>query len=178
MTLETKPLSNVVELAHTRGSFSAGAPMNLLSFIRARTLSDTIIITIASKPSYPIISKTFDLLLRPFIESMKTRMLLRGIVSYGRYYISERLIIGPAIDDEAYHHDKLNWIGISLSPTLSIGEENITGDGIVYYENIPHKDWPYGSFVLNWPNSDSEGMLFYPTGRKHKSWYFNERKIR
>jgi hypothetical protein len=121
-----------------------------------KVLSDTIIITIASKPSYAIISQTFDLLLPPFIQSIKTRMFLRGIVSYGTYYTSERLIIWPAIDDAAYYHDKLNWIGISLSPTLSVGAKNITTNSIVYYENIPHKDRPYRGFVLNWPNSDSD----------------------
>jgi hypothetical protein len=46
-------------------------------------------------------------------------MLLRGTISYGKYHISNRLIIGQALDDAAYNHDKLNWIGISLSPSLS-----------------------------------------------------------
>jgi hypothetical protein len=46
-------------------------------------------------------------------------MLLRGTISYGTYYLSNRLIIGDALDDAAYNHDKLNWIGVSLSPSLS-----------------------------------------------------------
>ena len=122
-----------------------------------KSLSDTIIITIPSKPTYDIVSKTFDLLLEPFIQSLKTRMLLRGTISYGTYYLSERLIIGPALDDAAYHHDKLEWIGISLSPSLSrnVSDINtISGKSIIYYPSIPQKKSSYGGLVLNWPKFD------------------------
>ncbi len=87
-----------------------------------------------------------------FVQSIKTRILLCGIVSYGTYYLSERLIIGPAIDDAAEHHAKLNWIGISISPNLSIGVNDISSDGVIHYKNIPHKKSYYMGFVLNWPN--------------------------
>jgi len=83
-------------------------------------------------------------------------MLLRGIVTYGRYYLSERLIIEPAIDDAAYHHDKLDWAGISLSPSLSMRVNNISSYGVIHYKNIPHKKPDYTGFVLNWPNFDSD----------------------
>jgi hypothetical protein len=86
-------------------------PINAGYFFRV--LSDTIIITIPSELNLSIINRTFDLLLEPFIESIKIRMLLRGIVSHGRYYLSQQLIIGPAVDDAASHHTKLDWIGIA-----------------------------------------------------------------
>lgn len=81
-------------------------------------LSDTIIITIPTSQSSAI-AETFELLIQPFIESLSLRMLLRGVISYGTYYISERLVIGEALDDAAYHHNKIDWIGIALSPSLS-----------------------------------------------------------
>jgi hypothetical protein len=83
-----------------------------------RVLSDTIIITIPTTLNYPIIKWTFDFLFRPFIQSIKMRMLLRGAISYGSYYLSNRLIIGEALDDAACIHDNLKWIGISLSPSI------------------------------------------------------------
>ena len=46
-------------------------------------------------------------------------MLFRGVISYGKYYLSNRLIIGGALDDAAHNHDKLDWIGVSVSPSLS-----------------------------------------------------------
>ena len=125
-----------------------------------RTLSDTIIITIAVQLNYANISKTFDLLLTPFIESLKTGMLFRGIVSSGTYFISDRLIIGPAIDDAARHHDQLKWIGIAMSPTLYVPDQNMNGNSFVLYQTIPHKEGHYGSFVLNWPKYDSDSKCY------------------
>jgi len=84
-----------------------------------RILSDTIIITIPTELDPHIINWVFEVMLQPFIRSIKLKMLLRGTISYGKYHISNRLIIGQALDDAAYNHDKLNWIGISLSPSLS-----------------------------------------------------------
>jgi hypothetical protein len=125
-----------------------------------RMLSDTIIITIALQQqlNYSDISKTFDILLTPFIESLKTGMLFRGIVSSGWYFISDRLVIGPAIDDAAGHHDQLKWIGIAMSPTLNVPVQLTKGHSFVFYQTIPHKQLGhYGSFVLNWPNYDEHG---------------------
>jgi hypothetical protein len=41
-------------------------------------------------------------------------MLLRGTISYGAYYLSNELIIGEALDDAAYNHDILKWIGVGV----------------------------------------------------------------
>jgi hypothetical protein len=46
-----------------------------------RILSDTIIITIPAELNQSTINRTFDLLIQPFIDSIKTGLLLRGIVS-------------------------------------------------------------------------------------------------
>jgi hypothetical protein len=64
----------------------------------------------------PSVHQIFDLLTQPFIESIKSRMLLRGIVSYGQYYLSQQLIIGPAFNDTVSNYDRLDWIGIALCP--------------------------------------------------------------
>ncbi|MPZ08168.1 MAG: hypothetical protein GEU26_17425 [Nitrososphaeraceae archaeon] len=128
-----------------------------------KVLSDTIIITIPSSLSYGLVGQAFDLILKPFIESMKMRMLLRGVISYGTYYLSKRLIIGPAVDDAASNHNRLNWIGVSLSPSLAsrINDiEKFATDSIIYYTMIPHKDTPYPSMVLNWPDNDPDGECY------------------
>ena len=105
-----------------------------------RVLSDTIIITIPTKLNDSAIRETFDLLLQPFIESLKLRMLL---------------------DDAAYHHDKFNWIGIALSPAISTNQHinaqyKTTDDSFTYCHSIPHKKTPYGGLVLNWPKFDND----------------------
>jgi hypothetical protein len=124
-------------------------------------LSDTIIITIPTSQSSAI-AETFELLIQPFIESLSLRMLLRGVISYGTYYISERLVIGEALDDAAYHHNKIDWIGIALSPSLSgkRGINTLVGRSFTYYPSIPHKDRPYGGLVLNWPDFDADRVCY------------------
>ena len=69
---------------------------DLLLDIRYRALSDTIIITISTEKNQTLenmLNTTFNLLCYPFMQSMKTRLLLRGIVSYGEFYWSEKLIL-------------------------------------------------------------------------------------
>jgi hypothetical protein len=121
-----------------------------------RVLSDTIIIAIPTTLNYSIINWTFDLLLRPFIQSIKMRMLLRGTISYGSYYISNHLIIGEALDDAAYYNNKLNWIGVSLSPTFpkTININNINTNSAILYHSVPLKRTHYIGLVLNWPVFD------------------------
>jgi hypothetical protein len=128
-----------------------------------RVLSDTIIITIPTELNHHIINWIFDILLQPFIQSIKLQMLLRGAISYGTYYLSNRLIIGEALDDAAYNHDKLNWVGLSASPSLSKWVKdnvaNINSDSSIWY-NIPHKYLHYEGLALNWPIYDSNKECF------------------
>jgi len=70
-------------------------PPNSVHYLRV--LSDTIIITIPGPLNCSIINSTFDLLLEPFIHSLKIGMLLRGIISHGEYYLSNELIIAVAL---------------------------------------------------------------------------------
>ena len=61
------------------------------------------------------------------------------------------------------NHDKLKWVGVSLSPALSKKINNINGihtQTATWYDEIPHKDSPYAGFVLNWPNYDSDGKCY------------------
>lgn len=127
-----------------------------------RVLSDTIIITIPTTPNDSIVNWTFDLLLQPFIQSIKMRMLLRGSISYGPYYLSDRLIIGDAIDDAASCHNKLKWVGVSLSPTFSntINTNNIDTNSAIWYNNIPLKGSCYSGLVLNWPIHDRNNECY------------------
>jgi hypothetical protein len=125
-----------------------------------RVLSDTIIITIPCQLDYSIIDTTFDLLLGPFIESIKLGMLLRGTISHGTYYLSQYLIIWKALDDAAENNGKIKWIGVSLSPDLSTKINDIyqvNTHSIFLYNRIPHKEFVYSGFVLNWPIYDSHG---------------------
>ena len=132
--------------------------------IRYRALSDTIIVTISKQNNLTtenILNTTFNLLLTPFIQSIKSRILLRGTVSYGEFYWSEKLIIGPAVDDAAYYHAKVDWIGISISPNVfkQIKFSQIDNQYLIIYNNIPYKDGYNRGLVLDWPKYDNGNCL-------------------
>lgn len=123
-----------------------------------RVLSDTIIIAIPGPLNNSIINNTFDLLLEPFMHGLEIGMLLRGTISHGEYYLSNELIIGEALDDAAYSHNKLKWIGVSLSPNLSDKKKEINHvrtNSAVVYDHIPYEDRSYRGLVLNWPFHDT-----------------------
>jgi hypothetical protein len=158
-----KPI-NVIKMWNSIIGFFRDSLDQNCSYINAfpffRALSDSIIIAIPSRLSSDIICRMFDMLMQPFTQSIKTRMLLRGTVSYGTYYYSDRLIIGPALDDAASHHGELDWIGIVLSPTTPINMNNVPNNSVTYYSDIPHKEGNYGGLVLNWPIFDSKSECY------------------
>ena len=123
-----------------------------------RVLSDTIIIAIPGPLNNSIINNTFDLLLEPFMHGLEIGMLLRGTISHGEYYLSNELIIGEALDYAAYSHNKLKWIGVSLSLNLSDKKKEINHvrtNSAVVYDHIPYEDRSYRGLVLNWPFHDT-----------------------
>jgi hypothetical protein len=133
--------------------------------IRYRALSDTIIITISTENDLimeDMLNLTFDLLCDPFMESIITKLLLRGTVSYGEFYWSEKLIIGPAVDDAAEYHAKVDWIGVSVSPTILryIKGSQINNNYLAIYNNIPYKDGNHEGLVLDWPKYDNDRSCF------------------
>jgi hypothetical protein len=122
-----------------------------------RALSDTIIITISNIDSLNInLPKIFDLLIKPFLNSIKNKILLRGVITFGPFYWSDKLIIGPAIDEAAEYHNKVNWIGISTSPLLKLNLKIKKNDSLLLYK-IPYKEQEkfYDGIVLNWPIYDT-----------------------
>lgn len=117
--------------------------------------------------TYLSIGQVFDLLLKPFMNSIKKRMLFRGTISYGEYYLSTRLILDRALDEAAYHNSKLNWIGVALTPELAQFADRLRDNigfstpSAIWYNNVPHKDpQVYRSVVLNWPQYDTDESCF------------------
>ena len=147
--------------------------------IRYRALSDTIIITISSQNNLTtenMLNITFNLLLTPFIKSIKSQILLRGTVSYGEFYWSEKLIIGPAVDDAAYYHARVDGIGISISPNVleRIKFSQIDNQYLIIYNNIPYKDRYHRGLVLDWPKFDNGNCLKSLQQEEHKIENFDK----
>lgn len=131
-----------------------------------RVFSDTIIITIPIALSNSSIGQVLDLLLEPFISSIKYHMLFRGTISHGQYSISTRLVLGPALAEAASQNGKLNWIGVALTPQLAekaapLRESIGFNPSAIWYDNVPHKELQvYRGVVLNWPQYDTDETCF------------------
>jgi len=59
--------------------------------------------------------KCYALLL--LLESQKN-INLRGAMSIGKYYISDKMILGPAADEASMYYEIANWVGVIATPSL------------------------------------------------------------
>lgn len=80
--------------------------------------SDTIIVTCTSKDN------TFDLMHHMstvigslFVMAMANGIFLRGGFSYGKFYHSDTIVLGQAVDEVAEYYTLPEWLGISASPS-------------------------------------------------------------
>lgn len=80
----------------------------------------------------------------------------RGCISVGDVFQSEKIVVGPAVDEAAIHYQESNWIGIHTTPSAHsilqrLGVDNEL-DGFIPYDvpmktNRTKKTWAV--FVLN-----------------------------
>jgi hypothetical protein len=94
--------------------------------------SDTIIISYsnsADEEKYSPLTSIMEVgffLLRPLFESIiKYNIFLRGVISYGEFYLSESQysIIGPAVEEAAEWYEQPEWFGISTTPSATYAFE-------------------------------------------------------
>lgn len=85
--------------------------------ISFHAFSDTVIITVSD-------SKPNDILLTAGIEissfvlfALSRRIFFRGCLSFGRIFVGDQIVIGPAIDEAAQFYELADWIGVSLTPS-------------------------------------------------------------
>ena len=91
-----------------------------------KIFSDTIIITMEAEiQAKETLAKETDTLLLEMsrligpmiLKGIYDGIYLRGAISVGKFYQSDSLIIGPAVDEAAEWLQTTEWIGVSTSPT-------------------------------------------------------------
>lgn len=115
----------------------------LLDYI---TFSDTIIVTLhykdyESESIIPPFARMIDGL---YSLCLAENLFMRGAISYGKFIKKGNSIIGPAIDDAAYWHDKAQFIGCILTPSTSLLIEY----GLDYWLRNPYSDYDYSQHTL------------------------------
>ena len=100
-----------------------------------------------------------------FLTAVSKNILLRGAISVGKFYRSDKMIIGPAVKDAADYYGKPKWIGICAAPTASKVLDNEWGTmgkvlGIFCRYPIPvAESRSEQGWALLWPRKDSTRIV-------------------
>lgn len=92
---------------------------------------------------------------------------LRGAISYGKFNESDRIMVGPAIDEAAAWHESTDWIGVILTPSAQFYLGNIYVKNVITYKNIPFKKGTRGlNKCVSWDYGDRDRLnkLFIDKG--------------
>jgi hypothetical protein len=101
---------------------------------------------------------------------------LRGAISFGEFYITDSMIIGPAVEEAAEWYEKPEWFGISTTPSATYGLELLKEHGHLSNEFFINYDVPMknnqqlNSYALLWPEK-------YPPLNKDKEHVNKNKKM-
>ena len=133
--------------------------------LHVQFLSDTVIVSIVPSSNVDKMVLLADIasLVGPlFTEAIRDGVLYRGAISAGKFYSSEDILIGPAVDEAADWAYRGDWAGIMLTPSAHrIVRETVANHkqhvfGLVHWD-VPVKSASGqssilpGSFVVAWP---------------------------
>jgi hypothetical protein len=134
------------------------------------TFNDTVLILYRTEQQVTARDvKRFFTLLRKFtVDSLVNRVLFRGAIAIGSFYVNEgtNTVMGPAVTDAAAWYDRAEWIGIHATPHATIAIDSLEDYDpddlkwvILNYE-VPMKDMPALQLkVVNWPKAFFVGDL-------------------
>ena len=100
-----------------------------LGNLNIRAFSDTIILSLSrsvdklkENTSYPFDLNIATILIAPLYKAIiKEGIYLRGVISFGEFYISNSIIIGPAVEEAAEWYEKSEWFGVYTTPSATYG---------------------------------------------------------
>jgi hypothetical protein len=128
--------------------------------------SDTVIITLkcTDDPAahVPLVAKIVS---EPFFYALVKGIYFRGVIAIGKFYQSNTLVIGPAIDEAAEWYTQPEWMGVSTAPSASFGLsrlEDQKADVSKWFVkfDIPSKAGLQKSeWALAWPREVPEASL-------------------
>ncbi len=141
--------------------------------LRFQAFSDTIMVSLPVKkrgvgsdrgrnPFWWTIMSMGELLNKLFRISILSHFYFRGCLSAGRFYRSENMIIGPAVDEAAEYYRLPEWSGISTCPSGSKILTDAEEMKASLYDFFIQSDIPLKNMIekngwaLNWPKSHSE----------------------
>ncbi len=136
-----------------------GFVFNLYAF------SDTLILTCSGK--HPIEKLLYELgvhVLSATLFGLPRSIFLRGCMSIGNFYESNKMILGPAIDEAAQYYEHANWIGVHLTPSaFSVVDRFFDSDYVV----LKSRFYPYSVPVKNGKSLETYALVFQDVDLHH-----------
>lgn len=119
-----------------------------------KSISDTIALFTREDDPSRALALHARLCSKAICSSIWKRIPLRGASSFGLYSVSENIMIGPAVDEAAYWHEAVSWIGVILTPSALFSTNMELPRGWCIYQP-PFKDnstWQTGcvEWYKNW----------------------------
>lgn len=104
------------------------------------SISDTIVLLSIAGDEFKDAIELHAIICSKIIEyALSKGIALRGAISYGEFNESDRIMVGPAIDEAAAWHESTDWIGVILTPSAHFYLGSIHLRSVITYKNIPFK---------------------------------------
>ena len=114
----------------------------------------------------------------PFCNALLNGIFFRGIINKGKFKQTNRMIIGPAVDEAMAWYDRHDWIGIALAPSASFMLDAFENErGKIRW--FTHYDVPFkngidkNTWVLAWPKFLKDTYELQQTKQNPKSALLN-----
>lgn len=123
------------------------------------SISDTIAI-FTKGPAHISIPIHTQVCSKAISSSIMKEIPLRGAISYGRFYIYDNIMVGPAVDEAASWHESINWIGVVLTPSCLYNYSSCKKiETVESYSSIPYKRRvDHLKLCVNWNFKDKEQL--------------------
>jgi len=128
------------------------------------TFNDTVVIVYRTplRPTLKDVEGFCNLLRKFAIDSLVHRILFRGSISTGSFYVNEETntVMGAAVTDSAAWYDRADWIGINATPQATIFIQSLVErdrkdlDYVLVDYPVPLTDGSEVKLkVINWPKA-------------------------
>ena len=161
-----------------------------LGNLNIRAFSDTIILSLSrsvdtfkKNTSYPFDLNIAIILIAPLYKAIiKEGIYLRGVISFGEFYITNSIIIGPAVEEAAEWYEKSEWFGVSTTPSATYGlklmneHPNFSDKFFINYDVPMKNNQQLNSYAVLWPNG-YPAFAFQPQNKRKKIFKGSRKKL-
>jgi len=131
---------------------------------KVMAFSDTIIMTHTGSALKDILSNVGLSMATLIPYGIAYDIFFRGCISVGEFYSSDKIVIGPAIDEAAHYYELPQWIGVSAAPsTYKELEKSSDSFKSKYFSkwDVPLRNTiEKNGWIINWKEFQTNSVIF------------------